>query len=122
MGSSGDGVFDHLHLPTSGSTGQGAHHLFQLQPDPPATPRSTGYAQRGRLVQDTTAALKIELLFLPADSPQFKLIERFWKRVKKCCLHAPNYPTFQDFKTSILHFIETAHVEKKRDSKIIAHC
>ena len=32
--------------------------------------------QRGRLVQDTAAALKIELLFLPAYSPQFNLIER----------------------------------------------
>ena len=32
---------------------------------------------------------------------------------KKCCLHARYYPTFQDFKKSILHFIETAHLEKK---------
>ena len=73
--------------------------------------------QRCRLVQDTAAALKIELLFLPAYSPQFNLIERFWKLVKKCCLHAHYYPTFQDFKTSILHFIETAHVEKKQTLK-----
>ena len=39
--------------------------------------------QRCRLVQDTAAALNIELLFLPAYSPQFNLIERFWKLVKK---------------------------------------
>ena len=56
---------------------------------------------------------KEPLLFLPAYSPQFNLIERFWKLVKKCCLHARYYPTFQDFKKSILHFIETAHIEKK---------
>jgi transposase len=69
--------------------------------------------QRCHLVQDTATALNIELLFLPAYSPQFNLIERFWKLVKKCCLHARYYPIFQDFKKSILHFIETAHLEKK---------
>jgi len=73
--------------------------------------------QRCRLVQDTAAALKIALRFLPAYSPQFNLIERFWKLVKKCCLHARYYSTFQDFKASILHFIETAHVEKKQTLK-----
>ena len=46
-----------------------------------------------------------------------RLIERFWKLAKRCCLHARSYPTFQDFKTSILHFIETAHVEKKQTLK-----
>jgi len=65
------------------------------------------------LAQQTAAHLRIELLFLPAYSPQFNLIERFWKLVKKCCLHARYSPTFPDFKKSILHFIETAHVDKK---------
>lgn len=69
--------------------------------------------QRCGLVQQTAAHLNIELLFLPAYSPQFNLIERFWKLVKKCCLHARYYPTFPDFKKSIVHFIETAHVDKK---------
>lgn len=69
--------------------------------------------QRCALVQEIAAHLNIELLFLPAYSPQFNLIERFWKLVKKCCLHSHYYPTFQEFKESILQFIETAHVEKK---------
>jgi transposase len=76
--------------------------------------------QRCRLVQDTAAALKIELLFLPAYSPQFNLIERFWKLVKKCCLHARYYPTFQDFKTSILRFIETAQTEWAANAPLAA--
>ena len=46
------------------------------------------------LVQQTTAHLNIKLLFLPAYSPQFNLIERFWRLVKKCRLHARYYPTF----------------------------
>ena len=69
--------------------------------------------QRCGLVQETAAHLNIELLFLPAYSPQFNWIERFWKLVKKCCLPARYYPTFPDFKSAILDFIKTAHVEKK---------
>lgn len=73
--------------------------------------------RRGRPVPDPAAALQIELRLLPADSPHCNWIERFWKLVKKCCRHARYYPTFQDFKTSMLHFIETAHVEKKETLK-----
>lgn len=69
--------------------------------------------QRCHLVRDTAAALNIELLFLPVYSPQFNLIERFWKLVKKCCLQARYYPAYPEFKSAILDFIKTAHVEKK---------
>ncbi len=55
----------------------------------------------------------LALLFLPAYSPQFNLIERFWKLVKKCCLHTKYYPTFAEFKSAILDFIKTAHIEQK---------
>jgi transposase len=48
--------------------------------------------QRCHLVQDTAKHLNIELLFLPTYSPQFNLIERFWKLVKKNCLHTRYYP------------------------------
>lgn len=73
--------------------------------------------QRCHLVQDTAKHLNIELLFLPTYSPQFNLIERFWKLVKKNCLNTHYYPTFQDFKKSILHFIKTAHIEQKDQLK-----
>ena len=37
--------------------------------------------------------------------------------VKKNCLNTHYYPTFQDFKKSILHFVKTAHIEKKDSLK-----
>jgi len=54
--------------------------------------------------QDTARHLNIEPLFLPTYSPQFNLIGRFWKLVKKNCLNTHYYPTFRDFKKAILHF------------------
>jgi transposase len=42
--------------------------------------------QRCALVQSLAHRLGIELLFLPAYSPNLNLIERFWKFVKKTCL------------------------------------
>ena len=39
--------------------------------------------QRCALVQSLAQSLGIELLFLPAYSPNLNLIERFWKFVKK---------------------------------------
>lgn len=73
--------------------------------------------QRCALVREIAAHLNIELLFLPAYSPQFNLIERFWKLVKKCCLHAKYYPTYPEFKSAILDFIKTAHIEQKNTLK-----
>ncbi|MBK8184258.1 MAG: transposase [Candidatus Competibacteraceae bacterium] len=54
--------------------------------------------QRCRLVQDTAAALNIELLFLPAYSPQFNLIERFWKLVKNAACTPAIIPLFRTSK------------------------
>jgi hypothetical protein len=42
--------------------------------------------QRCALVQELAKGLRIELLFLPAYSPNLNLIERPWKFVKKKCL------------------------------------
>ena len=69
--------------------------------------------QRCTFVQEIAAHLHIELLFLPTYSPQFNLIERFWKLVKKHCLHAQYHPTYPDLKKTLLNFIKTAHVEQK---------
>jgi transposase len=70
--------------------------------------------QHCQQVRDHAAALKIELLFLPAYSPHLNLIERFWRWVKKQCLYNKHYPTFQEFKTAILEFIETAPTKHKQ--------
>ena len=57
--------------------------------------------QRCRIVQDLAAQLDIELLFLPAYSPNLNLIERLWKFVKKQCLYAKYYEDFNAFKNAI---------------------
>jgi transposase len=46
-------------------------------------------------------ALGIELLYLPAYSPNLNLIERLWRFVKKQVLYSTHYNTFAAFKESI---------------------
>lgn len=57
--------------------------------------------QRCNLVTDLATTLNIELLFLPSYSPNLNLIERLWKFVKKKCLYAKYYPSFDAFTASI---------------------
>ena len=58
--------------------------------------------QKCRLVTEKAAALGIELLYLPAYSPNLNLIERLWKFVKKKCLYSKYYSNFGDFKQAIV--------------------
>ena len=44
--------------------------------------------QKCALVASLALELNIELLYLPAYSPNLNLIERFWKFVKKNCLNS----------------------------------
>jgi len=69
--------------------------------------------QRCKLVEKKAKSLKIELLFLPAYSPNLNLIERFWKLVKKECLYCKYYKTFSTFKMSITDFMDQANVLHK---------
>lgn len=57
--------------------------------------------QRCELVRAAALLHDIELLYLPAYSPNLNLIERLWKLVKKRCLTNRYYPTFTDFKRAI---------------------
>ena len=57
--------------------------------------------QRCHLVQQLAATLRIELLFLPAYSPNLNLIERLWKFVKKTTLNSRHYPNFKEFQAAI---------------------
>ena len=59
--------------------------------------------QRCELVREQARRLDIELLYLPAYSPNLNLIERLWKLVKKRCLTNRYYPTFNDFRHAIDH-------------------
>ena len=57
--------------------------------------------QRCRLTQEKASAANIELLFLPAYSPNLNLIERLWKLVKKECLLNRYHADFASFKAAI---------------------
>jgi transposase len=68
--------------------------------------------QRCALVQSVAAALGIELLFLPAYSPNLNLIERLWKFIKKQCLYSKYYADFSAFTAAIedcLQQTQTTH-------------
>jgi len=68
--------------------------------------------QKCALVQDLAKSRNIELLFLPAYSPNLNLIERLWKFVKKQCLYSIYYPDFASFKqalTTCLSQTNTTH-------------
>lgn len=69
--------------------------------------------QRCRLVESFAAFLGIELLFLPAYSPNLNLIERLWKFVKRQCLYSTYHPTFDRFTAAIVECLETAHTVHK---------
>ncbi len=57
--------------------------------------------QRCQEVAAHAAAQDIELLYLPAYSPNLNLIERLWKLTKKKCLCNRQYPTFRDFRLAV---------------------
>ena len=57
--------------------------------------------QRCKEVAAHAASANIELLYLPAYSPNLNLIERLWKLTKKKCLTNRHYPTFAQFRTAI---------------------
>ena len=69
--------------------------------------------QKCKLVDEYAKALKIELCYLPAYSPQLNLIERLWKFVRNDCLYSKYYEDFADFKLAISNCIGTANTERK---------
>jgi transposase len=62
--------------------------------------------QRRAAVQQLAKELRIELLFLPAYSPNLNLIERLWKFVKKECLSCRYYEDFIRFRAAIVECLE----------------
>ena len=65
--------------------------------------------QKCALVQALARSLGMELLYLPAYSPNLNLIERLWKWVKKQCLYGKYYPTSADFQAAIQQCLAHAH-------------
>jgi len=79
--------------------------LFQLREKYPPLPLylvlDNARYQHCQLVKQTAENLRIQLLFLPAYSPNLNLIERLWKWVKKSCLYACFYEDFDSFSNAI---------------------
>jgi transposase len=71
--------------------------------------------QRCALVQSLAPQLGIELLFLPAYSPNLNLIERFWKFVKKQCLYSKYYTDHHAFQHAIIACIAQAPDKHKEE-------
>jgi len=57
--------------------------------------------QKCKIAAALASKLDIELLFLPAYSPNLNLIERLWKFVKKEVLYSKYYSDFGSFKHAI---------------------
>jgi len=69
--------------------------------------------QKCALVFYFAKLLDIELLYLPAYSPNLNLIERLWKFVKKKCLYSKYYDNFDAFKKSIIDCLNKTDTEHK---------
>jgi transposase len=61
------------------------------------------------LVQDLVRSLGMELLYVPAYSPNLNLIERLWQWVKQQCLYGKYYPTSAAFQAAIQPCLAHAH-------------
>jgi transposase len=72
--------------------------------------------QRCEPVRLLAAELRIEMLYLPAYSPNLNLIERLWKFVKKEVLSCRYYDDFARFKAAIVECLE--QVEGKHSEAI----
>lgn len=77
--------------------------------------------QKCKLVQNTAKMVNIELLYLPAYSPNLNLIERMWKFVKKKCLYSKYYSDFEAFSNSILQCLaKTSGCYKKELDSLLS--
>lgn len=71
--------------------------------------------QRCALVQAVAQELGMELLYLPTYSPNLKLIERFWRFIKKQCLYSKYYADSTSFQQAILTCIQQASTIHKQE-------
>jgi transposase len=71
--------------------------------------------QKCTVVKNLAAQLNIELIYLPAYSPNLNLIERLWKFVKKQCLYSKYYSEFANFKSAIIDCLQKTHSNYKQE-------
>jgi len=71
--------------------------------------------QKCAFVQELATLLHIELLYLPAYSPNLNLIERLWKFVKKQCLYSKYYADYDAFTKAISYCLQHTHDLHKKE-------
>ncbi len=71
--------------------------------------------QKCNIVTALASQLNIELLYLPAYSPNLNLIERLWKFVKKKVLYSKYYPNFTEFRDAITDCLKQTHTTHKKE-------
>ena len=71
--------------------------------------------QKCKIVSALAAQLDIELLYLPAYSPNLNLIERLWKFVKRKVLYSKYYANFFDFRNAITDCLNQTHTTHKKE-------
>ena len=71
--------------------------------------------QKCKIVWAVAKILNIELLYIPAYSPDLNLIERLWKFVKKTCLYSKYYPDFASFKKAITDCLDNTDTKYKKE-------
>jgi transposase len=64
---------------------------------------------RSQVLAEYVKSSRIELVFLPAYSPNLNLIERLWKWMKKKVINTFYYPTFCEFKQAVMGLFENVH-------------
>ena len=70
--------------------------------------------QRSRLVVEMAEALGLELLYLPAYSPNLNLIERVWRLVKKNCLRNEYFENFTLFTRALDGFLDSLNGKNRK--------
>jgi len=75
--------------------------------------------QRSRQVTELAQSVGIELLYLPAYSPNLNLIERGWRLVKSRCLRNHYYETFRLFVGAIDDFIDSLSGQNRHHLKTL---
>lgn len=61
----------------------------------------------------------VKQVFLPPYSPNLNLIERLWKFLKKKIISYDFYPTFDEFKEKVIHFLQNLIPYRKELSSLL---
>lgn len=72
-----------------------------------------------KLVKQKAAELRIELIYLPAYSPNLNLIERLWKFLKKKLKKNVYYNTFKKFLNAIYDFFKNIDIYRDELEKLL---